>query len=523
MKRSSYFYTLLRCFALSSLLLLASGVLLFLRAVYDSSGALVPLSQQDLSRYDTVLRQGRYDQFPAASLLGEGGTIQVTDARGNLLYGEGESFTPNELACIPTHHTGVFRTVSRWEGDQGTMTLVSSDAATANDSLLSEEPLILRPDGTIAYGSVPGYAGGALTGKAYGYLTQTLPEGSLIWKHAFQSQGGDARWLILYEPVAVTISAQLNAIWLRTLLLFVLVYAVVLLGMTYWLSRRVRRPLRQLNHGLSALTRQRAYTPIEYRGPREFEEICQSFNRLARRLQDSEQRRQALEQNRQKLLADISHDLKTPITVIQGYAKAVRDGLVPPEKVPDYLDIIEQKSSRLTELIEAFHEYSKLEHPQFTLHTRPMDVCEVLREYLAGKYNELELAGFVPEIDIPETPLRCAVDQPAFVRVLENLVSNAVKHNAPGTKLFFSVSRRGDDALLRIGDNGAGIPEALTDCLFEPFVVGDEARTTRQGSGLGLAIARKIVQAHGGTICLVNPPHPGFGAEFELTLPLLEP
>ena len=62
---------------------------------------------------------------------------------------------------------GVFRTVSRWEGDQGTMTLVSSDAATANDSLLSEEPLILRPDGTIAYGSVPGYAGGALTGKAY--------------------------------------------------------------------------------------------------------------------------------------------------------------------------------------------------------------------------------------------------------------------------------------------------------------------------------------------------------------------
>ena len=92
-------------------------------------------------------------------------------------------------------------------------------------------------------------------------------------------------------------------------------------------------------------------------------------------------------------------DLKTPITVIQGYAKAVRDGLVPPEKVPDYLDIIQQKANRLTDLIESFHEYSKLEHPQFTLHTEPMDLCEVLREYLAGKYSELELAGFVPQID----------------------------------------------------------------------------------------------------------------------------
>ena len=74
---------------------------------------------------------------------------------------------------------------------------------------------------------------------------------------------------------------------------------------------------------------------------------------------------------------------------------------MPPEKVPDYLDIIQQKANRLTDLIESFHEYSKLEHPQFTLRTEPMDLCEVLREYLADKYSELELAGFVPQIDIP--------------------------------------------------------------------------------------------------------------------------
>ena len=523
-KRSGYFHTLLRYFAAFSLLLLAAGALLLGWAMHDSASAFTPVSQRDLTEYDALLRQGRYDRFPADKVLGEGGYIQVTDSKGRVLYTQRESggdFTPDELACVPLHQQGVYRSVSRWESAQGEMTLVASDAMSANDRLLSQEPLILRPDGTIAYGSIPGYSGGALDGRAYGYLTQTLPEDYLIWKHPFAGEDGENRWLILYEAKSLPLGGTLGNIWLRTLVLFLLVYAVVLVGMTQWLSRRVSRPLNKLSHGLSALAHQRSYHPIQYRGPREFEEICQAFNRLASRLQESELQRIALEQNRQKLLADISHDLKTPITVIQGYAKAVRDGLVPPEKVPDYLDIIQQKANRLTDLIESFHEYSKLEHPQFTLHTEPMDLCEVLREYLAGKYSELELAGFVPQIDIPEEPLRCALDKTAFVRVLENLVGNALKHNPAGTRMLFSLSLREGQARLLIADSGTGIPLDLTERIFDPFVVGDEARTTRQGSGLGLAISRKIVEAHGGSICLVQPPHPGWGAEFEVLLPLL--
>lgn len=182
-KRSGYFHTLLRYFAAFSLLLLAAGALLLGWAMHDSASAITLVSQRDLAEYDTLLRQGRYDRFPVDKVLGEGGYIQVTDSNGRVLYTQregGGDFTPDELACVPLLQQGVYRSVSRWESAQGEMTLVASDAMSANDYLLSQEPLILRPDGTIAYGSIPGYSGGALDGRAYGYLTQTLPEDYLI-------------------------------------------------------------------------------------------------------------------------------------------------------------------------------------------------------------------------------------------------------------------------------------------------------------------------------------------------------
>ena len=99
-------------------------------------------------------------------------------------------------------------------------------------------------------------------------------------------------------------------------------------------------------------------------------------------------------------------------------------------------------------------------------------------------------------------------------------MSNAVKHNPAGTSLFFELHREENQAVLDLADNGVGIPPEIADCIFDPFVVGDESRGTRQGSGLGLAISHKIVTAHGGTIQLVQPPSPGRSTQFRLTIPL---
>lgn len=518
--KSSYFSVLLRCFGAYTLFLVIAAIALLFWALMESSITVISLSDRDLSEYNDILQAEQYDQFPVRILLGKTGSIAVTDNTGRILYGKShEDISPEALACIPLQGQYIYPTVTHWYDEQGRqMTLVASDGYSG---IFHQTPVVLDADHKILYGSIPGVKTEVLSDEAYGYLTQTLPQGYYIWKYPFENADGQSRWLILYEQILRNEEyAHLDMIWSRTLLLFLGLYVLVLLAMALWLSRKVCGPLKRLEQGFTELAQQNDPEPIQCRGPREFEQICSAFNQLSAQLAESERQRKALEDNRQKLLADISHDLKTPITVIQGYAKAICDGLIPPEKLPDYLDTIYQKSNRLTGLIDTFHEYSKLEHPQFTLQTKRLDLCEVLREYLASKYNELELGGFVPEIEIPDEAIWCMLDKTAFLRVLENIVSNAIKHNPSGTALFFQLQCRNGQAMLTLADNGVGIPPELADRIFDPFVVGDESRNTRQGSGLGLAISHKIVTAHGGTIQLVQPPQPGYSTQFQVTLPL---
>lgn len=512
----------MRCFALFTLFLVLAAAALLFWALQDSNRTVVSLSERNLSEYDWLLESGEYDQFPVHTLLGRTGSISVVDTEGRVLYSseDHQDIPPEALACIPRQQQYVYPMVSHWYDEQGNQMTLIADGGFSGVS--TQTPLVLDANHVIRFGSIPGITSEALSDEAYGYLTQTLPHGYYIWKYPFQSKNGQSLWLILYEQILRNEEyAHLNLIWVRTLVLFLGLYILVLMAMAFWLSRRVRRPLMRLEQGLSDLAQRQNPEPIHYQGPREFEQIYDTFNHLSTQLAESERQRKALEDNRQKLLADISHDLKTPITVIQGYAKAICDGLIPPEKQPDYLDTIYQKSTRLTGLIDTFYEYSKLEHPQFTLQTRRLDLCEVLREYLASKYNELELGGFVPEIDIPDESIWCMLDKTAFLRVLENIVANAVKHNPSGTTLFFELYRQNDRAVLILADNGVGIPQEIAGRIFEPFVVGDESRNTRQGSGLGLAVSHKIVTAHGGTLQLVQPPQPGRSTQFRLTLPVI--
>jgi signal transduction histidine kinase len=212
--------------------------------------------------------------------------------------------------------------------------------------------------------------------------------------------------------------------------------------------------------------------------------------------------------------------LKTPITVISGYADALCAGKVPPEEVDRYLRAIQQKSTVLVDLIGEFSEYGKVEHPQFKLHRIKTDFCEFVRSYLVRHYDEIDLNGFSLEVDIPENPQYVLLDEFQFLRVLDNLVSNSLKHNRLGTVLSVDVVPLDESVVLRFADNGARIQGNQAKRIFEPFVTGDAARSN-PGSGLGLSISRRIVELHGGTIALSPSPHHGRTNEFVITLPTL--
>ena len=285
------------------------------------------------------------------------------------------------------------------------------------------------------------------------------------------------------------------------------------------MRKNVEKPISLISKAMRKVEKGESYNPVEYYGAQEFVDMCESFNSMAQKLKTSEQERKRIEEQKQKMLADISHDLKTPITVIAGYTKALADGMVPKDKQDKYLEAINNKAELLSGLINSFYEYSKLEHPDYNIVVTEDDICEYLREYIAAKYNEFEILGIDIQIDIPETEVMAEFDTTSLKRVFENIITNAIKHNKKGTCLYVCLYEMGENIKIILADNGNGVPEHLKDTIFNPFVVGDESRNSKQGTGLGLSIAQKIVEQHQGTIKLVDEENDEWKTVFEIVIP----
>ena len=218
-----------------------------------------------------------------------------------------------------------------------------------------------------------------------------------------------------------------------------------------------------------------------------------------------EELRKKYERARNLMLSDIAHDLRTPITTIGGYAKALNDGLVTSdEKRKEYLEAIENKSERMSDLITLLFDYVRLDSENYQLRLEKTDVAELLRENAAFLYADVEEKGMEFEIDIPEEPVFFEVDKLQFSRVITNLINNALKHNAAGTTIRLQLKESEEIGMYEIivSDNGAMIAPSIAEHIFEPFVVADASRESKGGSGLGLSIAKKIVEMHGWTIKL---------------------
>lgn len=216
--------------------------------------------------------------------------------------------------------------------------------------------------------------------------------------------------------------------------------------------------------------------------------------------------RKDFEKRRNLMLSDIAHDLRTPITTMAGYSKALSDGMVSEEKKQEYLDAIMAKSERVNDLIQLLFDYVKLDSEGFSLNRQQVDIYELVRECGAIQYSDIEDAGMELEVNIPEEDMKLSVDKIQLSRVITNLITNAIKHNEKGDRIALAVNRDEDKIQIMVADTGRKIPEEKAEHLFEPFTMGDESRNSRGGSGLGLSIAKKIVEMHGYTIRLVQQP-----------------
>lgn len=211
--------------------------------------------------------------------------------------------------------------------------------------------------------------------------------------------------------------------------------------------------------------------------------------------------RQVYEKKRNLMLSDIAHDLRTPITTIAGYSKALNDEIViSEEKKKEYLQAIENKSERMSDLINLLFEYVRLDSDNFGLHKDEIDLPELLRTIAASLYSDVEEKGMEFEIIIPEEVHMVSLDRVQFSRVVVNLINNAIKHNEPGIVITLEMKQEKGKIEVLVSDNGGLIPMFLAEHIFEPFAMGDASRNSQSGSGLGLSIAKKIVEMHGWTL-----------------------
>lgn len=240
--------------------------------------------------------------------------------------------------------------------------------------------------------------------------------------------------------------------------------------------------------------------------------VTKQFDAL---LAEEKEQKLSDDKKRNLLLSDIAHDIKTPLTTICGYSKALSEGIAGEDKRQAYLDVIYAKAMRMDELLTLLFEYVKLESEGFVLHRQQEDFAELVRETAALFYTDFEekQMTFITEIAEEETPLE--MDRVQLGRAVTNLLTNALRYGKEGGRVLIRLS----DYELTVADDGEPIDPALAAHIFEPFTRGDKSRSTQGGNGLGLGIAKKIVEMHGGSLILNLNAGRGYTKAFQIRFP----
>lgn len=231
-------------------------------------------------------------------------------------------------------------------------------------------------------------------------------------------------------------------------------------------------------------------------------------------LEEEKEHQLDYERKRNLLLSDIAHDIKTPITTICGYSKALAEGVVQEEKRQTYLDTIYSKSMRMDELVTLLFEYVKLGSEGYVLDRQPCNLAELLRECVALVYAEFEEGRMDVVLEIPEENVPYEIDRLQMGRAISNLLTNAARYGKAGGRVLVRLQ----DEVITVADDGEPIDPAFAEHIFEPFARGDKARSTKGGTGLGLGIAAQIVKMHGGRLELDSHCEEGYTKAFRIHL-----
>jgi signal transduction histidine kinase len=298
----------------------------------------------------------------------------------------------------------------------------------------------------------------------------------------------------------------------QAIILAVVVASLVALLLGAVITWGVTRPIRELTRATEAIATGDLSQRVTDSSGDEVGELATAFNLMASQLERAESLRR-------QLTADIAHELRTPLAVIQGNVEALQDGIFP--LTVDALEPIQAKTALLARLVEDLRQLALAEAGQLPLDRQPTDLIDLTQRSVAGFQPVAEAKSIRLEVQGPAELALAMMDAQRIEQVLANLLSNALRFTPEGGAVQVKVSQPGPEWLkVRIRDTGPGIPPEALPNVFERFYRADQSRARdsgQEGTGLGLAVARSIVQAHGGAIGVES--QPGHGTSVWFTLP----
>ncbi|WP_312561316.1 HAMP domain-containing sensor histidine kinase [Anaerospora sp.] len=287
------------------------------------------------------------------------------------------------------------------------------------------------------------------------------------------------------------------------------------------LEKRIFKPMEQLKQGLDEVAKGNYNIKVEYSRPNDLELLIDAFNEMTKELYEAEKLQAAYEDNRKALIANISHDLKTPITAIKGYIEALLEGNVAGESKEKYLKTIWTNATYVNNLIDDLFLFTKLDMQKLVLQYESLPIRKFMRDLMEEyQFNFAEQNIQFCYEDMLEEEWQVNLDGKRLQQAFTNIMTNAVQHGpAAGLELKVMLYQQGQFVGIDIQDNGPGIPEDKLLFIFDRFYRIDTERPKElAGTGLGLAIAKELVEAHGGTISVVSPGRRG--TRFTVLLPV---
>lgn len=468
----------------------------------------------------TMMQTDDFNQM--ASLVSPPSALLVFDGKGGLLFSTSQKvaqkITAKELPLIAGDEDdgSVYVMLDRKDDRGRTVHEINlcKPAPTSDGyyAISVKSTCTYLSDGTIVGGSLFGDKS-RLTKREMSLLQGVYNRRMTIAKHSYKNEKGQRRILVLLSTVesgkdfrAAIDRSNTYHIASVPISVALTVLAIVVL------ARVVRRSTRPLDRAIDARRSGGGNAPDPSAMPVELRHTYEDFLGLMEELDHAQD-------DKRRMIADVSHDLKTPLSVIRGYAQAFEDGRVPPESAEKYLHSIAAKADLACELIDSLQFFAKTDHPSYRATLENRDLCEELRLMLIDKQPDIEQAGGTLVVELPDRPILARTDFELLRRAVSNVIDNAYKHNPRGVTIRVACAPMRDGALVSIADDGQGVPKDIRAHAFEPFVTINTARSAGKGTGLGLAIASTCMQVQGGTISFAERAEAPYSTEVLMTLP----